>query len=152
MEGFLGASVFLYSSSTSFTDVCSVHIDWLKAETSLQIVKIWGWTSKRNILGFLPTDYATIFRSYNCFTRETEREKNENDFEGKRINFFVHRHFFVYLFRGFCWVEKRRETDAYARFAGAYQRLLSLNHLTRNMRRQNAPLLAEAIFRVKWES
>ena len=30
------------------------------------------------------------------------------------------------------------------RFAGAYQRLLSLNHLTRNMRRQNAPLLARA--------
>ena len=133
MEGFPGASVFLYSSSTPFTDVCSVHINWVKAETSLQIVKIWGWTSKRNILRFLPSDYATIFRSYNCFTRETEREKNENDFEGKRINFFVHRHFFVYLFRGFCWVKKRRETGAYARFAGAYQRLLSLNHLTLNM-------------------
>lgn len=53
--------------------------------------------------------------------------------------------FFVYLFSGFCWVEKRRETDAYARFAGAYQRLLSLNHQTRNMRRQNAPLLSQRI-------
>ena len=40
---------------------------------------------------------------------------------------------------------KARElTDAYARFTGAYQRLLSLNHLTRNMRRQNAPLLIRA--------
>lgn len=44
---------------------------------------------------------------------------------------------------GFCWVEKRRETDANARLAGAYQRLLSLNHLTRNMRRQNALLLVK---------
>ena len=46
---------------------------------------------------------------------------------------------------GFCWVEKRRETDANARLAGAYQRLLSLNHLTRNMRRQNALLLKNAL-------
>ena len=37
--------------------------------------------------------------------------------------------------------KKRWEKDAYAHFAGAYQRLLSLNRLTRNVRRQNAPLL-----------
>ena len=146
MEGLPGASVFLYSSSTPFTDVSSVHSNWVKSVTSLQIVKIWDWTSKRNILRFFRTDYATIFRSYNCFAQETEREKNENNFEGKRINFSVHRHFFGYIFSGFCWVEKRRETDAYARFAGAYQRLLSLNHLTWNMRRQNAPLLIRALF------
>ena len=52
--------------------------------------------------------------------------------------------FFVYLFSGFCWVEKRRETDAYACFAGGYQRLLSLNDQTWNMHRQNAPLLTQS--------
>ena len=90
MEDLPGASVFLDSPSTPFTDVCSVHINWVKAETSLQIVKIWGWTSKQNVLRFpTTTDYATIFRSYNCFTQETEREKNENNLEGKRINFAI---------------------------------------------------------------
>ena len=34
---------------------------------------------------FLP-QHATIFRFYNCFTQETEREKIENNLEGKRIN------------------------------------------------------------------
>ena len=120
MEGLPGASVFSYSSSTPFTDVCCVHISWV--HRCLQIVKIWGWTSKRNIWRFLTADYATIFRSYNCFTRETEREKNENNIEGKKL---LRTSPFLCLPSGFCWVEKRRETDAYARFAGAYQRLLS---------------------------
>ena len=116
MEGLPGTSVFLYSSSTPLTDVCSVHINCVKSQTSLQIEKIWGWTSKRNFLRFLPTEYATIFRSYSCFAQETEREKNKKNFEGKRIKFCWHRHFFIYLFSGSYWVENRRETDAYARF------------------------------------
>ena len=28
-------------------------------------------------------------RSYNCFTQEIEREKNQNNLEGKRINFAI---------------------------------------------------------------
>ena len=37
---------------------------------------------------FLP-QHATIFRFYYCFTQETEREKNENNLEGKGINFAI---------------------------------------------------------------
>ena len=37
---------------------------------------------------FLP-QHATIFRFYNCFTQEKEKEKNENNLEGKRINYAI---------------------------------------------------------------
>ena len=139
MEGLPGASVFLYCSSTPFRDV--FHINWVESETRLQIVKIWGWTSKQSICDFFPQAMQPSFDLITVSRKKQKERRTKTTLKARGLT-FAHIAISLFIFLIVASVgSKRGGKQTHVLLSGAYQRLLSLNHLTRNMRRQNALLL-----------